>query len=333
MRAAIYREYGGPDVLELAELPDPKVHVDSVLVRVVAAAVNPADLGNQAGSTAGTVETYFPVIPGWDIAGVVERVGLGAGDLAPGDEVVGYLRGEVQRQHGGYAELVSADVRTLAPKPRSLSWEQAAALPLAGLTAYRAVAHVLDVRRGETLLVHGASGAVGQLAAQLAVVRGATVIGTASVRNHDYLRSIQVIPVEYGDGLVEHVRAVAPGGVDAVFDAAGHGALSSTSAVGRPSARVASTTDFSDPGVRPVFARYDQSEFRTLARLADEGSVVPRVGAVYPLDRAADAQRAVAGGAVSGKVVLRIAAGTRSSENAGLRGRPGGEQAQGVLGR
>lgn len=307
MKAVVYRSYGGPEVLELAELPEPKMHVDSVLVRVKTAGVNPADLGNQAGATAGSVETYFPVIPGWDIAGVVERAGLGAPDFAPGDEVIGYLRGEVQRQHGGYAELVSADVRTLVPRPRSLTWEQGAALPLAGLTAYRAVTHALDVQPGETLLVHAASGAVGSLVAQLAVARHAMVVGTASARNHDYLRSIRVTPVEYGDGLAERVRAVTPEGVHAVFDAAGGGALRTTPEVGRPGVRTASVVDFGYPGTRPVFARYDRGEFQALALLAEAGAVVPRVGATYPLGRAARAQRAVAEGGTNGKVVLRIA--------------------------
>ena len=128
----VYRQYGGPEVLELAELPAPKTHVDSVLVRVRAAALNPADLALQAGALDGAVDTYFPVIPGWDIAGVVERSGLATPEFAPGDEVIGYIRGEVQRAHGGMAELVSTDARNLVRKPRALSFAEAARPPAGG---------------------------------------------------------------------------------------------------------------------------------------------------------------------------------------------------------
>jgi NADPH:quinone reductase-like Zn-dependent oxidoreductase len=114
MKAVIYRSYGGPEVLELVELPDPTIHVDSVLVRIKGAAVNPSDLAMRAGEVA-SVPTYFPVIPGWDIAGVVEQAGLGAPEFTVGDEVIGYIRSDVEHRHGGYAELVAADVRTRLP--------------------------------------------------------------------------------------------------------------------------------------------------------------------------------------------------------------------------
>ncbi|MFG3207111.1 alcohol dehydrogenase catalytic domain-containing protein [Streptomyces sp. NPDC048192] len=167
----VYRSYGGPEVLELAELPLPKAHVDSVVVRVEAAALNPADLALQAGALDGAVATYFPVVPGWDIAGVVESAGPVATEFAPGDEVVGYIRGDAQHAHGGLAEVVSADVRTLVHKPRTMGFAEASGLPLAGLTAYQAVVRTLHVRPGETLLVHGAAGGVGSLAAQIGRAR------------------------------------------------------------------------------------------------------------------------------------------------------------------
>jgi NADPH:quinone reductase-like Zn-dependent oxidoreductase len=306
MRAVVYRRYGGPEVLEIADLPEPKVHLDSVLVRVHAAAVNPADLAMRDGAAAGAVNTYFPVIPGWDIAGVVQRAGIGAPDFAPGDEVIGYVRGEVQRQHGGYAELVAADVRTLTSKPANLTWEQAAALPLAGLTAYRAIVYALNLSAGETLLVHAAAGGVGSLAVQLARSRGATVIGTASPRNHDYLRSLGAIPVTYGPGLADRVRTVAPDGVDAVFDTAGNGALLSTPQVGNARVRTASIVEFSYPGTIPVFARLERADFHALTDLAAAGLVTPRVGATYPLDQAANAHRAATEGLIMGKIVLTV---------------------------
>ncbi|MFF3256114.1 NADP-dependent oxidoreductase [Actinacidiphila glaucinigra] len=308
MKAMVYRSYGGPEVLELAELPQPKAHVDSVVVRVRAAALNPADLAIQAGALDSAVATYFPVVPGWDIAGVVESAGLAAAEFAPGDEVVGYIRSDVQHAHGGLAELVSADVRTLVRKPRGMHFTEAAGLPLAGLTAYQAVVRALGVRPGETLLVHGAAGGVGSLAAQIGRVRGAQVIGTASEGDHDYVRSLGVTPVLYGDGVADRVRALVPAGVDVVLDAVGRGVLANAASAARPRARVASIADIGRPGVVPVFCRLDGDDLRAVADLADSGCLSVRVGSVFPLERAADAQRAIAAGGTGGKIVVTVGA-------------------------
>jgi NADPH:quinone reductase-like Zn-dependent oxidoreductase len=306
MRAMVYRQYGGPEVLELAELPLPKTHVDSVLVRVRAAALNPADLALQAGALDGAVDTYFPVIPGWDIAGEVERTGLATPEFAPGDEVIGYIRGEVQRAHGGLAELVSTDARNLVRKPRALSFAEAASLPLAGLTAYQAVAHVLDVQPGEILLVHGAAGGVGSLAVQIARARGARVIGTASAQDHSYVRSLGAEPVTYGEGAAGRVRELAPGGADVVLDTVGGGVLAATASATRSGARLASIAQVGSPGVTAVFCRMSQADLCALTGLAEAGQLRVRVGATYRLDDAADAQRALAAGGTRGKVVVEI---------------------------
>lgn len=305
MKAMVYRRYGGPEVLELAELPEPKTHVDSVLVRVRAAALNPADLALQAGALDGAVETYFPVIPGWDVAGVVERSGLATPEFAPGDEVIGYIRGDVQRAHGGMAELISADVRTLAHKPRTMTFTEAAGLPLAGLTAYQAVVHALNVQPGETLLVHGAAGGVGSLAVQIARSRGARVIGTVSAHDHDYLRTLGAEPVTYGTGSADRIRTLAPDGADAVLGTVG-GVLTANARAARPDARTASITEITTPGVIPVFCRMDQTDLVALSQLADAGLLSVRTGAVYPLEQAADAQRALAVGSTRGKIVIEI---------------------------
>ncbi|WP_410812586.1 NADP-dependent oxidoreductase [Micromonospora sp. 067-2] len=302
MKAIVYRSFGGPEVLELADLPTPKTQQDSVLVRVRAAGLNPADNVIRAGALADSMDTFFPVVPGWDFAGVVERAGAGAPEWTPGDEVIGYLR-EPVLHHGTYAELVAAPVTAVTRKPANASWAEAAGLPLAGLTAYQAVVEHLRVTSGETVLVHGASGGVGSLAAQLAVRSGATVIGTAGLSNHDYLRSVGVTPVAYGDGLIERVRDVATGGVDAVLDAAGHGALASTAAVGRPGVRAVSIADAS-PDATTVFARHDLPTLKELVQLVEAGDLTIRVAATYPLRQAAEAQRALAAGRHSGKIVL-----------------------------
>jgi len=304
MKAVVYRSYGGPEVLELVELPDPAVHVDSVLVRIKAAAVNPADLAMRAGAAAASVPTYFPVIPGWDIAGVVEQVGLGAPEFKVGDEVIGYIRSDVEHAHGGYAELVSADVRTLAPKPAALDWEQAAALPLAGLAAYRAIVHALHVKADDILLIHGAAGGVGSLAAQIALALGATVIGSDSQASDEYLASLGVRPVTYERDLDDQIRLLAPGGVDAVFDTVGRGALASTAALGHEGTRLASIVQFDYPGTIPVFARLEPADLRAVKELADAGRLTPRIAATFDLADAVEAHRLAEIGHPGGRIIL-----------------------------
>ena len=284
------------------------MHVDSVLVRVRAAAVNPADLQMREGLADANVPTYFPVIPGWDIAGVVEEAGPGAPEFRPGDEVVGYVRTSVSHRHGGYAELVATDVHALAPKPAGLSWEQAAALPLAGLTAYQAITRVLDVQPGESLLVYGATGGVGSMAVQIAVARGATVLGAGAADRAEFLGRLGATPVGDDEQVTERVRTIVPGGVDAVFDTVGRGMLARGVVAGHEVTRCASTVDLADPGTRPVFARLVPADLHGVTELVVGGRLLPYVGAVLPLAEAADAHRLAATRHGRGRVVLRIGA-------------------------
>ena len=219
MRAITYDQFGDPDVLTLTDLPEPKVGPAEVLVRVRSAAVNPVDWKVAAGGLDGLMNTVFPAIPGWDVAGVVERVGLDTPEFAPGDEVIAYARKDYV-QGGTFAELVTVPVRAVARKPESLDWDQAAGLPLAGLSAYQLLSR-LGLSAGETVLVHAAAGGVGILAVQIARATGARVIGTASEVNHEVLRGFGAEPVEYGEGLADRVRAMAPDGVDVVVDFVG----------------------------------------------------------------------------------------------------------------
>lgn len=224
MKAISYSGYGGPEVLEYGEVRDPKVGPDTVLVKVRAAAVNPVDWKAREGYLAPALDAVFPVIPGWDVSGVVVQPGASVTEFATGDEVIGYVR-EDFLSRGTFAEYVAAPVRTLARKPRNLTYEEAAGLPLAGLTAYQVLTGALAVQEGDVVLVHAAAGGVGSIAVQLGRHLGARVIGTASERNHDFLRELGAEPVTYGEGLAERVRALAPEGVDAVFDTVGGEAL------------------------------------------------------------------------------------------------------------
>ncbi|GAA3753720.1 NADPH:quinone reductase-like Zn-dependent oxidoreductase [Spinactinospora alkalitolerans] len=307
MKAIVYGEYGGPEMLRLAEVPEPKVGPDSVLVEVRAASVNPVDWKLREGYLDAAIETFFPVIPGWDVAGVVERPGPSVPEFAPGDEVIGYVREDVLRR-GTYAQKVAAPVRSLARKPRNLTWAQAASLPLAGLTAYQSLVHRLRVADGDTVLVHAASGGVGSLAVQIARARGARVIGTASERNHGFLRSLGAEPVSYGEGLEDRVSEIVPGGVTAVFDAVGGDALAATPKLAAEGARVASVADGSvtELGGSYLFVRPDSADLTALVELVEAGKVTVEIAEVLPLEEAAEAQRRNAEGHTRGKIAIEV---------------------------
>jgi NADPH:quinone reductase-like Zn-dependent oxidoreductase len=304
MKAVVYRRYGGPEVLEYTDVPDPKVSQTSVLVRVRAAALNPADYMLQAGLGESHTDAWFPVIPGWDVAGVVERVGPGVSEFAAGDEVIGYIRQEILH-HGAYAELVSAPAETLARKPRSASWPEAAGLPLAGLTAYRAIVETLRVEPGETVLIHGAAGGVGAVAAQLALAGDTYVIGIASAGHHNFLRSLGVLPVAPSESIVGRVRDLAPNGVDAVLDCVGQSVLQATAGAGSSRMRACSIAD-GGPGITSVFARSDATILTRLAEMVDAGGLRVPIAATYPLAQAAAAQAALKQHHPPGKIVLVV---------------------------
>lgn len=303
MKGVSYSRFGGSEVLEYGDLPEPKLSQNAVIVRVKAAAINPADIALQAGLGESLMETWFPVVPGWDLAGIVERVGAGVVEFQPGDEVVAYVHQEILHS-GTYAELVSVPVERLWRKPKNASWGEAAGLPLAGLTAYRAVIDTLRVSDADIVLVLGASGGVGSLATQLAVASGATVIGSASAPHQTYVKSIGAEPVQYDDDVAEQVRKHAPAGMTAIVDCAGHGALAKAMAAAAPGARVCSIAD-GGPGVITVFARPDTRTLAKLVDLVEAGSLRVTVAASFALADAAIAQDALKARAYGpGKIVL-----------------------------
>ncbi|MEV5594560.1 NADP-dependent oxidoreductase [Streptomyces sp. NPDC052496] len=306
MKAVITHSYGDPEQLTYSDQPDPKVAPDAVLVRVKAVGVNPVDWKVLAGYLDPLMQVHFPLIPGWDVAGVVERNGVDATEFAVGDEVIGYVRKD-EVQHGTFAELVSAPVRTLARKPAALSWQQAAGLPLAGLTALQAMDRI-GVTKGDTVLVHAAAGGVGSLGVQIAVARGARVIGTAGEHNHDFLRSLGAEPVTYGDGLAGRVRELAPDGVDAALDFVGNGVIDVSQELLRDRSRVASIADddVKEKGGHLVWVRPDSAGLATLGDLADAGKLTVHVDTVLPLSQAAEAFRRSQEGRTRGKIVLEV---------------------------
>ncbi|MFF3840709.1 NADP-dependent oxidoreductase [Streptomyces sp. NPDC001930] len=308
MKAISYRRYGGPEVLEYGELPDPKIGPDAVLVRVRAAAVNPVDWKCQAGYLDGMMDAVFPVIPGWDVSGVVVRPGVSVTEFAEGDEVMGYVR-EDFLSRGTFAEYVAAPVRTLARKPRSVGFEESAALPLAGLTAYQALHQPLAVGPGDTVLVHAAAGGVGSMAVQIARHLGCRVIGAAREAGLERVAELGAEPVAYDEAtFADQVRTLAPQGVDAVLDTIGGPFLRISAGLLATGGRLASIADGEvlALGGRYFWVRPDPADLAALADLVDEGVLTVRVARTFPLEQAADAQRANAAGGLNGKVVVTV---------------------------
>ncbi|MGJ9422481.1 NADP-dependent oxidoreductase [Aeromicrobium sp. CF3.5] len=300
-----YDQYGDNSVLSLTEQPDPKVGPSEVLVDVRAASVNPVDWKLMSGGLDAMMDARFPVVPGWDVAGVVSAVGPDTPEWSVGDEVMGYVRKDYV--HGGtFAEKVTAPVRTLGRKPADLSWEEAASIPLAGLTALQTV-DGLDLTASSVLLIHGGGGGVGSFAIQIARAAGARVIATASAGQHDRLRDLGAEPVEYGDGLVDAVRALAPQGVDAVADFVG-GLLEQTTAVLADGGRHASITDpeVQESGGRWRWVRPDPADLERLAVLVDDGHLRIEVEEVFALENVADAFARSQEGHVRGKLAIRV---------------------------
>lgn len=306
MRAMTYSKYGSNDVLEITELDLPKVGPGEVRIRVTHASVNPVDWKIMSGGLDELMDAHFPVIPGWDVAGVVDSVGPDVPEFTTGERVAAYARKQVV-SGGTFAEYVTVFAVDVAAIPEGVANATAAALPLTGLTAQRSL-EALDIRPGERLLLHAASGGVGFLAAQLAISTGAEVVGTASAANHDKLSSLGVTPVAHGDGLGERLRDVAPEGFDKVADYAG-GVLETTLSVLKDGGCHVSIADptVTEHGGRWLWVRPDGRRLGELLARVAAGTLEVAVDRVYGLEEVAAAFSASQQGTARGKLVLHIA--------------------------
>jgi NADPH:quinone reductase-like Zn-dependent oxidoreductase len=300
MKAVTYTDYGDPEVLHVGEADEPHPGTGQIRIAVRAAGVNPIDWKARSGVTRQVMPVSFPAIDGREAAGVVDEVGTDVTDVAAGDEVFGFSVG------GAAAEYAVLDA--YAAKPASMSWEEAAALPVAAETSVRVFTVLGGLGEGQTILINGAAGGVGSAAVQLARARGARVIGTASEGNHEFLRSLGAEPTTYGPGLVERVRALAPDGIDLAFDTAGQGAAPDLITLTGDPARVATIADFGAAalGVKVTGG----GDFRATealgeaAALYDAGRLQVPIAATYPFAQAAEAHRSSEQGHVRGKLVL-----------------------------
>jgi NADPH:quinone reductase-like Zn-dependent oxidoreductase len=299
MKAVRFSRFGGPEVLEIVDLPDPHPGPGQVRIAVRAAGVNPSDWKKRQG----LMDTGLPQTLGYEAAGVVDELGEGVTDAAVGDRIFGF-------SVGGAAQAELAVLSCYAPIPPSLDFAGAAALPAAIETAARALDQ-LGAGSGSTLLINGASGSVGSAAVQLAVVRGARVIGTASPANHSYLRSLGALPVAYGDGLAGRIRALSPDGVDAALDVAGSGVLPKLIELTGGPERVVTIADFR--GAREHGVRFSSGDTgRALHALAEIGELIEAgrfslpVARTFSLAEVAEAHRVSEGGRARGKLVLVV---------------------------
>ena len=307
MKAVVAHEYGGSEVLKLEEVPRPEPKANEALVRVIASGVNPADPLIVSGKYAEAFGTHLPLIPGYDVAGIVEKTGANMTRLKVGDAVYGYaLFG------GGWAEYaVLADFEA-ALKPKSVSFVEAAAVPLAALTAWQALIDAAQVKSGQTVLIHGGSGGVGSFAVQIAKARGARVIATASTANQDLLKQLGVdVAIDYTKAKFEEIAK----DVDVVLDSVGGETLARSYAILKKGGIVCTLRARPDPaqlekfGIRgaAIAVKPDAEDLGELTKLIEAGNVKPIVTGTMPLGEAAKANEQAATHHTRGKLVLKIA--------------------------
>jgi NADPH:quinone reductase-like Zn-dependent oxidoreductase len=307
MKAVVAHEYGAPEVLKFEEVPRPEPKEDEALVRVIASGVNPADPLTLSGKYAREFGTHLPLIPGYDIAGVVEKTGAKVTNLKAGDAVYGY-----PTFGGGWADYVTVKQWEVAAKPKTLNFAEAAAVPMCALTAWQALVDTAQLHPGQTILVHGGSGGVGSFAVQIAKARGARVIATASTANQDLLKQLGAdVAIDYTKTRFEDVAK----DVDAVLDPVGKETLARSYGVVKKGGIVMSLVARPDPvelekrGIRgaAISVHPDAEDLAEIARLIDAGKIKPVVTEVLPLSEAIAAQRQAETHHTRGKLVLRIA--------------------------
>jgi enoyl reductase len=301
-KAVVFSRYGDPDVLNVIDVPPARPGPGQVRVTVKAAGVQPFDSLFRSGAAHQWMPAVFPQRLGNEFAGVVDEVGSGGEEVSVGDEVFGWA------MLTSYAEHVVVSTSDIVLKPDGLPWVNAGVLPASGQTAMTAL-DLLGVSAGDTVLIHAAAGGVGSFAVQIARAAGATVIGTASQRNHEYLRTLGAIPVAYGEGLADRVRAVTPG-VTAALDASGtvEALYASVELVAdrQRTGTVAFQPAADALGVRRLSTQRSADRLRRLADLHTRAQLTVEIQQTYPLDQAAQAHHAIDTGHVRGKLALTV---------------------------
>lgn len=300
-RAVRYERFGGPDVLEVVEVDPREPGPGEVRVRVTAAGLNPVDYKIFGGAAASRYGATLPNGVGHDFAGIVDRTGEGVTRFSPGQRVYGGKRNEALAD-----ELIIHQDDLILPAPDGLETDAAAALAIGGRTACACV-DALAITAEDTVLVSAAAGGVGVLASQLAVRRGAVVVGTASEANHEFLRELGIIPVAYGDGLADRVREAAPDGITAAIDTHGPETVDVALQLGLPLTRI---NTIAARGYRGAQGKggpdASADDLASVAALVAADELVLPIDSVYPLERAAEAYEHLMAGHVRGKVIVAM---------------------------
>jgi NADPH:quinone reductase-like Zn-dependent oxidoreductase len=307
MRAIVIHAYGGPEVMKLENVARPEPAPDEVLIRVVAASINPVDVAVRKGYLAKLVGN-FPIVPGMDAAGIVEKIGNRVTKYKVGDPVFAFF---TLKDEGGYAEFVTANEDELAPKPNTVSFAQAAGGGAAGATAWEALIDTANLRADQTVLIHGGSGGVGHLAIQIAKARGAKVFATASTANQEFLRQMGAdIAIDYSRAKFEDVAK----NVDVVLDTVGRDTLERSYSVVKKGGIIVSIVDEPKPealethGIRGVTLRCTPKAgvLEELSKLMEAKKLTPVISQTFPMTQVVQAQKQIATGHTRGKIILSI---------------------------
>ncbi|MFZ5610394.1 MAG: NADP-dependent oxidoreductase [Pseudomonadota bacterium] len=316
MRAVYYRRFGGPEVIEVGTLPRCQAGPGEVLVRIRAAGINPIDWKIRDGMMRDYFPCAFPVIPGWDAAGTVAALGEGVTGFAEGDRVHGYIRKAGPVKDGTYADYIAAPAAMLAPIPEGLDFHQAAALPIAALTAWQALLGFSGVAPGQSVLVHAGAGGVGSIAVQVARHFGAKVVASASNANKGYVHELgasQVVDYRREDAWEMFARA-APKGYDLVLDSVGGKTLERSYALVRAGGAIACLNDAPDQAIcqargirgQRIMVTPNGAQLRGIGRAIADGGLKPPPVTVMALKEAARAMEISKAGHVRGKLVLAV---------------------------
>lgn len=316
MKAIVIREFGGRDKLELADVPEPgPPGPGEVLIRIKAAGVNPVDCKIREGLLKDRLPHEFPLIPGWDAAGIVEAVGDGVTRLTLKDEVYAYCRKPVVKD-GAYAEHILLPAENVTVKPFIMPFAQAATVPLSALTAYQSLFDAAQLQEGESVLIHAAAGGVGTYAIQLAKSRHSTIYGTACTANHDYIQQLGVeFPIDYTKrDFRKQLRRHTRKGVDVVFDTVGGDTLTQSLDILKKGGRIVSIVDpdqiqaLTDQGINAhyVFVQPNAVQLQELSALIEKRQLRAHLSAVLPLKDAAAAHEMIESQHTRGKIVLQL---------------------------
>ena len=310
MRAVYYQKFGHVDVIETGQLDVPELKEGEVLVKIKAAAINPVDAAVREGHLKSFLPYLFPIIPGWDVAGIVEERGFSARRFNVGNEVYAYARRPMVH-FGTFAEYIVLPESYLALRPKSLSFEEASGIPLVGLTAYQCLYSAGNLQEGQTVLILGASGGVGSIGIQLVKAKGARVIGVASEKNHAYMKKLGADEtIDYkGVHIGEAVKKMIPEGVDLIFDCASGETLNQSISVLKPSGKLVSILNRGEGldksiNFQYVFVEPNATQLAHLCELAEEGKLKVHVSQQYHLENAVEAFKQIETHHTTGKIVI-----------------------------